>query len=154
MKTKIDFLRDALAHLVDRDNITEVIATDRQGIKERQEHVRNLRMIRDGMDRQGVTRVTDIDLAVMLDELLRGREQYVSPSEQFVRRDLDSPNMVDGSIFVTDARHDGAYVTVAGNAGTPIILAFDLEDIAALKELVDQYVSPDGDDHVEEAQAT
>lgn len=57
----------------------------------------------------------------------------------FVRTDPDQPNLVDGSVYAYDIRPEGAYVTVAGNGETPLILSFDLHDIAALRRMVDHY---------------
>lgn len=63
----------------------------------------------------------------------------VSPGNALVRRDIHQPNLIDGSIYCFDIRHNGAYVTVAGNAETPLILSFDLEDIQALRHVVNQF---------------
>lgn len=57
----------------------------------------------------------------------------------FVRTDTAQPNLVDGSVYAYDIRPDGAYVTVAGNSETPLILSFDLDDIEALRRIVDHY---------------
>jgi hypothetical protein len=61
------------------------------------------------------------------------------PEDVFIRRDIDQPNLIDGSIYCLDVCHNGAYVTVAGNGETPLILSFDLEDIEALRQVVDQF---------------
>lgn len=57
----------------------------------------------------------------------------------FVRRDIDQPNLIDGSIYAYETRPDGVYVTVAGNSEDPLILSFDLEDLAALRGIVNQF---------------
>lgn len=59
--------------------------------------------------------------------------------EHFVRRDPECPNLIDGSVFATDVRANGAYVTVAGNGEMPLILSFDLDDIRALKLLLNEF---------------
>ena len=55
----------------------------------------------------------------------------------FVRTDPAQPNLVDGSVYAYDVHPGGAYVTVAGNGEMPLILSFDLDDIAALRRLID-----------------
>lgn len=59
----------------------------------------------------------------------------------FMKRDIDQDNLVDGTIYMFQVYPDGAYVTVAGNDpdDKPIILAFDAEDIAALRSIVATY---------------
>lgn len=57
----------------------------------------------------------------------------------FDRIDPDQPNLVDGSVYAYDVRRTGAYVTVAGNGDTPLILSFDVADIAALRRMIDLY---------------
>jgi hypothetical protein len=74
-----------------------------------------------------------------LDETPPTERQPAMRTDVFVRRDVDQPNLVDGSIYYYDIRHNGVYVTVAGNEEDPIILSFDREDIAALRSLVDHY---------------
>jgi hypothetical protein len=56
----------------------------------------------------------------------------------FIKRDIDQPNLIDGSVYAYQAYPDGAYVTVAGNDpdDIPLILAFDVEDIEALRDVV------------------
>jgi hypothetical protein len=55
----------------------------------------------------------------------------------FVRRDPEWPNLIDGTVFVTNVRHNGIYVTVRGNdEEQPIILAFDPDDIDGLREAI------------------
>lgn len=57
----------------------------------------------------------------------------------FVRTDTAQPNLVDGSVYAYDVRPEGAYVTVAGSGETPLILSFDVADIAALRRMIDLY---------------
>lgn len=62
-----------------------------------------------------------------------------------IRTDPAQPNLLDGSIFVYDPRPDGCYVTVKGNDDRPVILSFDLEDIAVLGRIADLYADHGAD---------
>lgn len=59
----------------------------------------------------------------------------------FMKRDVEQDNLVDGSIYVTDVRLDGIYVTIAGNhpGDIPSIVAFDAEDVDALRDAISTF---------------
>lgn len=52
-------------------------------------------------------------------------------------------NVIDGSIlaYQVGGGMNGAYVTVAGNGETPVILRFDAEDLAALRRMLAEVAS-------------
>jgi hypothetical protein len=58
-----------------------------------------------------------------------------------IRTDPGQPNLVDGSVYAYEIVPGGAYVTVAGNGTTPLILSFDADDIASLRAVVDSFTA-------------
>lgn len=55
----------------------------------------------------------------------------------FIKRDPEQPNLIDGTVLAYQAGPAGMYVTVGGNdLEQPLILAFDAEDVAALRRAI------------------